>query len=291
MVALALLLLTAQDFAGTKACAVCHFAIASTQAATHHARALSLGTDGRWAFGAGAQAVTYVSQAGEDAYIEHGLSWYKKKGALALTPGHTSTDGVVYRTFAPNASILRCFQCHSTGRLALTASRAVVPAEAGVHCESCHGAGATHAAKPARDNIVSPSRRTAAEINDLCGQCHRMPPAQGVATNFESPWNVRHQPVYFSQSACFLKSGGKLSCISCHEPHQDTKPRGDDKCVECHAQTKHLFNVSSKSCVTCHMPVVNPSPLLGFANHWIGVYRLSGPGANLLRPIQQRPRR
>jgi hypothetical protein len=31
--------------------------------------------------------------------------------------------------------------------------------------------------------------------------------------------------------------------------------------------------------------------LLGFTNHWIGVYRLMGTGANLLRPIQQRQRR
>jgi len=197
----------------------------------------------------------------------------------------------LYRTFAPDSNILRCFQCHSTGKLGLTESRSIVPGEAGVRCESCHGPGAMHAAKPGRDNIVNPSRLTAAAINDLCGQCHRMPPAQGAATNFENPWNVRHQPVYFSQSACFLKSAGKLSCISCHDPHQDTKPRGDEKCAECHAQTRHVSNVSNKSCVTCHMPVVNPSPLLGFANHWIGVYRLTGPGANLLRPVQQRSRR
>ena len=66
---------------------------------------------------------------------------------------------------------------------------------------------------PARDNIINPKRLSAAELNTLCGQCHRMPPARGVATNFENPWNVRHQPVYFSQSACFLKSEGRLSCI------------------------------------------------------------------------------
>ena len=54
---------------------------------------------------------------------------------------------------------------------------------------------------------------------------------------------------------------------------------------------KHTANVADKSCVSCHMPAVNPSPLLRFANHWIGVYRLSGPQANLLRPVQQRTRR
>lgn len=291
MVGLALLLFAAQDFAGSRSCAACHSGIARTQAATHHAQALGRTHDGRWAFGAGAQAVTYVSQSSEDTYVEHGLSWYKKTGQLALTPGHTAKEGVTYRTFAPDSSILRCFQCHSTGTLRLTASRAIEPGQAGVRCETCHGAGAAHAAKPERGNIRNPAKLTAAEVNDLCGQCHRMPPARGVATNFENPWNVRHQPVYFSQSACFLKSEGKLSCISCHNPHEDTKPLGDAKCAECHAKPKHTTPVADHSCVTCHMPLVNPSPLLGFTNHWIGVYRLTGPGANLLRPVQQRARR
>jgi cytochrome c554/c'-like protein len=288
LVGLAFLLLAAQDFEGSRSCAVCHSEIVRTQAATRHAQALGRTRDNRWAFGAGAQAVTYVSQADEDTYIEHGLSWYKKTGAVALTPGHTSKDGVRYKTFAPDANILRCFQCHSTGKLRLLDSREIRPAEAGVRCETCHGVGAAHAAKPARDNIRNPGKLSAAAVNDLCGQCHRMPPARGVATNFENPWNVRHQPVYFSQSACFLKSEGKLTCISCHNPHEDIKPKADAKCAECHAKPKHTTAVSNNSCVTCHMPVVNPSPLLGFANHWIGIYRLTGPRANLLRPVQQR---
>lgn len=199
--------------------------------------------------------------------------------------------GVAYKTFAPEANILRCFRCHSTGALGISESRAIVPAEQGVHCEACHGAGAAHAAKPSHDNITNPKRRTAAELNDLCGQCHRMPPARGVTTNFENPWNVRHQPVYFSQSACFLKSGGKLSCLGCHNPHEDTKSAAAVKCAECHPKPSHSVAVSNTSCVSCHMPLVAPSPMLGFTNHWIGVYRLTGTGANLLRPVQQRPRR
>ncbi len=114
-----------------------------------------------------------------------------------------------------------------------------------------------------------------------------MPPAEGVATNFDNPWNVRHQPVYFSQSKCFLQSGGKLSCNTCHNPHENAKPAANEKCSGCHGAPKHKVVVAKQSCVACHMPVVKPSPLLGFSNHWIGIYRLTGKGANLLRPIQQ----
>lgn len=291
MVTVAFLLLTAQDFAGAKSCAVCHSEIAAKQSGTHHAKALSLLPDRRWAFGAGAQAVTYVTQSGEDTYLEHGLSWYKRSGGLALTPGHRTPAGVTYSTFAPDANIIRCFQCHSTGKLAVSATRSIEPAELGVRCEACHGAGGVHAAAPRSDNIANPRRLSAVQVNELCGQCHRMPPAKGVSTNFENAWNVRHQPVYLSQSACFLKSEGKLSCLSCHQPHEDTKPAADAQCATCHAQPKHLSPVLNKSCIACHMPVVRPSPQLGFSNHWIGVYRLTGVGANLLRPVQKRTSR
>ena len=291
MVAVALLLFTAQDFVQAKSCAVCHSGIAAQQSTTHHAHALHLQPDHRWAFGAGAQAITYVSQTSADTYLEHGLSWYKKSGSLALTPGHRTPTGVTYQTFAPDANLLRCFQCHSTGQLQLTSSRSIAPAETGVRCEACHGPGAAHAAAPAPANLGNPRRLTATQLNDLCGQCHRMPLAAGVSTNFDNPWNVRHQPVYLSQSACFLKGQGQLSCLSCHSPHQDSKPAADNQCAACHAKPKHLASVSNKSCVSCHMPVVNPSPLLGFTNHWIGVYRLTGSGANPLRPLQQRTSR
>lgn len=291
MVAIFWLLATAQDFAGAKACAVCHSEIATSQQTTHHANALATTAPNRWAFGAGAQAITTVSQLNEDAYLEHGLSWYKQTGATALTPGHRTPVGVTYPTFSPEANLLRCFQCHSTGKLQLTAARAILPAEPGVRCEACHGPGAAHASAPAATNIQNPRRLAASQLNDHCGQCHRMPPAQGVATNFENPWNVRHQPVYLSQSACFLKSEGRLSCLSCHQPHSDAKVAVDGQCMTCHQKPKHTANVSTAACVSCHMPVVKPSPLLGFANHWIGVYRLTGPGANPLRPLNQRPGR
>jgi hypothetical protein len=265
------------------ACAGCHPKQAATQSRTAHARALSF-AGGRWAFGAGVQAITYVSQIDEDHYLEHGQSWYKRSNGLALTPGHHDAQGVRYRTFAPDAAILRCFGCHSTGRLTLGAGRAVQPAEPGVRCEACHGPGAEHTRKPSAANIVSPKRMTPAQISDLCGRCHRMPPAGGVETNWVNPWNVRHQPVYLSQSACFLKSG-KLSCVNCHDPHEDRSALRDGKCAECHSGVRHRTKVAGQSCVACHMPVVRPSPLLAFTNHWIGIYR----SANRLRPLAKPP--
>lgn len=275
---IALLLAAVVPYTGAAVCANCHSSIAASQGATGHAGALKL--DGpRWAFGAGLQAITYVSQADEDHYLEHGLSWYRRAKALDLTPGHMNATGVRYRTFASDSAVLRCFQCHSTGALKLGQGRSIQPNEPGVRCETCHGPGGDHVKDPVKVKPRNPRNLTSVEINELCGECHRMPPAAGVTTNWDNPWNARHQPVYLSQAPCFLKSKGRLSCLTCHPPHGGPAVNADTRCQACHEHVAHKTKVSGRTCVSCHMPDVSPSPLLRFANHWIGIY-----GANPLRP-------
>jgi hypothetical protein len=100
-----------------------------------------------------------------------------------------------------------------------------------------------------------------------------------VAIDWSDPWNVRHQPVYLTRSACFQESAGGLSCQGCHDPHEALR-RNDtafynEKCVACHSVENHPPAVVCRSepgCVSCHMPAVQPQPELAFHNHWIGVY-------------------
>ena len=276
--------------AGSEVCKPCHPAQIAAQSKSGHARALApapAGSPGQWAFGAGEQAITYVSQLDEDWYIELGLSYYSKTKTMALTPGHSNSGGVRYRTFDPAGDILHCFQCHSTGPLALGAGQKIQPSELGVRCESCHGPGAAHAAsKGARGTIENPKRLTAAELNQLCGSCHRKPPTPLEDTDWTDPWNTRHQPVYLSQSACFRKSGGALSCLTCHAPHAPLSRVATEynkRCAGCHAAVRHRSTLGARTCIECHMPGVQVSPELRFTNHWIGVY---AQGATL-RPRRQ----
>ena len=225
--------------------------------------------------------MTFVSRADEDFYVEHGRSFYTRSGSMGLTPGHSSPAGVRYRTFDPDAAILRCFSCHSTGPLRLEPGSRVMPSETGVRCETCHGPGVAHAQSGGREVVANPSRMSAKEINDLCGACHRKT-SDDEYTNWNEPWNVRHQPLYFAQSRCFLESAGKLSCFSCHPPHESVSRSAEQysrKCVSCHAGVQHKTAVQD-SCTSCHMPVVELNPHLRFANHWIGVYAPGEP----LRP-------
>jgi len=229
--------------------------------------------------------VTFVSQADADNYVEHGLSYYTASKSMALTPGHRTPAGERYRTFDPSAAILRCFQCHSTGPLALGAGSKIEPSEPGVQCETCHGPGAAHAesAQPIRN----PKRLSAAGLNDLCGGCHRKTAAAGEATDWTNAWNTRHQPLYLSKSACFTRSNGALSCLTCHAAHAPLSRVSADydrHCAACHAKPRHTAAVAGRSCVECHMPAVAPQPNLKFANHWIGVYEASNPLRPKARP-------
>ncbi len=265
--------LLAQQYEGAGACGRCHGGIAASQEKSGHARALAAGgTRGEWEFGSGTHAKTWVKQLDERHYLELPQSWFRQTNRMGPTPGHTGQDGVRYRVFDPGAQILRCFACHSTGVPAVKEGGSIHPHEHGVRCESCHGPGAAHVkAGGGKYNIENPGRYQATAINEQCGSCHRQP---GADARWDDPWNVRHQPVYLAESACFLQSGGKLSCISCHQPHQAlSRDRGAYAaiCAGCHKSVQHRAKVSG-DCTGCHMPAVAASPDLSFTNHWIGVY-------------------
>jgi hypothetical protein len=255
----------------------------------------------QWAFGAGQQAVTFVSKLDDDSYAELRTSFYPSVG-LALTPGHHNHHprsvaealGVRYKTFSPRSEILSCFGCHSTGLPSLGESLEIRPAELGVRCESCHGPGREHSElvprgeiDAARRAIGNPSRLAASAQMDFCGQCHRPPASEGAAIDWSDPWNVRHQPVYLTQSQCFQNTAEGLRCTDCHDPH-DPLRRNDAayynaKCASCHnAASRPPAQVcrAEPGCASCHMPAVRPQPELVFHNHWIGVYA----AADTLRP-------
>ena len=280
------------QYVGHQVCAGCHPQQSAGQAQAGHAHALAPAPKdaiGQWAFGAGLKAITYVSQMDRETYLEHGLSYYPERKVMGITPGHSNSEGRRYRTFEPAATALRCFRCHSTGPLKLGAMHQIEVAEPGVHCESCHGPGQDHVKRAgATGTIFNPKRLTASELNTFCGTCHRK---AGDISDWSNSWNVRHEPAYLSQSACFRKSG-EMTCLSCHNPHVPlirASQQYDTRCSGCHAGVRHRVAVSSRACVDCHMPQVPTNAGLKFTNHWIGIYRRENPSVPLRRPGKTLP--
>ncbi|HYM10419.1 MAG TPA: multiheme c-type cytochrome [Bryobacterales bacterium] len=292
---LSLLLAAAgSPYAGAAACRQCHAAEFAAQSATAHAAALAHSKapqPGGWAFGAGAQAITFVSRLDAENYLENGKSWYRSLQGYALTPGHRNTTGQRYRTFDPSAAILRCFACHSTGPLALGPDEAIIPHELGVRCEACHGPAADHARDPAHHHPRNPATLSADQLNALCGECHRMPAAATDSTDLRNPWNARHQPLLLAASRCFRESKGRLSCLTCHQPHAALERRlvvYDAACKSCHASPRHSRPILGRACAECHMPAVRPQPELAFANHRIAIYAPADPLSPVTLPVRAR---
>jgi hypothetical protein len=239
-----------------------------------------------WAFGAGEQTVTFASRIDRDWWVEHYFSYYAATGRMGVTPGQQGRPakalreaaGLIYKALDAREGIVRCFRCHSTGPID-TSRGTIEPAETGVRCEACHAEGGAHAQAGDPKLIRNPKRMTAAQLNEFCGECHRPPAARGTQIDWNFAWNVRHQPVYLGQSACFRKSQGALSCLTCHRPHAALERDAayyNRVCASCHPAAH--TDAAMYNCTDCHMPRVSPQPALRFTNHWIGIY---GEGARL----------
>jgi predicted CXXCH cytochrome family protein len=205
------------------------------------------------------------------------------------------------------------------------------PLPEGVDCQRCHGPGARHVelassgktrSEQIRAAIVNPARLTAGPQLDICQQCHleatsgRLPqavarfnrpaysfrPGEHLAdflVHFDHPAGSGHDDKFeivsaayrLRKSACFQKSGGRLTCTTCHNPHR--APEGDEAtakyrtaCRGCHNQVAAPHpDLASSNCVTCHMPKRRTEDVVHatMIDHLIQ----RKPRENLLAPLQE----
>lgn len=196
-------------------------------------------------FGGGRQAVTPVLELNGE-WVEHRVTWYAASSKLSLTPGHSfstpADPAIALGIVQSSTNAQRCFGCHRTDDTP------------GVHCAACHDPQAEHPA---------PASRAIA----LCAKCHRSPSplAASPTPEVDDPMSVRFAPVGLQASRCF--TSGRLTCVTCHDPHQAAKPNVDAACQTCHPKTSHAAKIVN--CAGCHMPKASPAPFLTFTDHRI----------------------
>jgi hypothetical protein len=112
----------------------------------------------------------------------------------------------------------------------------------------------------------------------LCGECHRSPTDPLASRPEQIPNLARFAGTALAASKCYQRSGGQLSCVTCHDPHNNGLRAGDQACQGCHTGKPGRWKVcpvnQQSGCVSCHMPL-QPVDLpvdRKFRMHWIKTY-------------------
>ena len=255
----------------------------------------SAAADLEWEFGSGNHAHGYLARLEDGSYVDCRLNWYRQPGKWDFASGQDKPTRTLLESPLGRpinqGQLNRCFSCHAT---ALRASQRIQPgvtqeeiklvpdrSVAGVQCEGCHGPRAAHvAAFRDRKPTPRPPQLSAKEINTLCAECHSrsdLDPNHAVVSRFQ-PWGLE-------RSRCYQASSGRLSCLTCHDPHADavTDPGYyNTRCLSCHspaAVAKKEARATCKAgqkdrCVSCHMPRDDEGMLhVTFTDHRIRVVR------------------
>ena len=271
----------------------------STYSVTDGTRTISVPI--RWTFGQGMQ--TWVFER-DGQFYESLMSYYPSTKGLGTTVGDESLVPHTLEEAAGRAlrhgDTKDCFVCHSTN--AVSKGQLMLDSlQAGVTCEHCHAGASTHLLDAMQGVFDSapPSikKMSSEEISNFCGQCHRTW-EMVVRNHTRGVVNVRFQPYRLANSKCFDGADPRISCIACHDPHQNLVRNDsayDGKCLACHA-TKDSSNagvkpvaalqaagthanakacpVATSNCVSCHMPKVQlPGGLITFTDHQIRVVK------------------
>ena len=245
----------------------------------------------RWAMGASSSiGQTYILEKDGELY-ESRVSYFRELNALGPTLGSANSvpanlNEALGRLMTLDDK-LGCFGCHSTNA---TSGRQLTleKLKPGVQCNHCHERTESHLvamvtsgndAQSEIPSVLGGGGLAAEQVSDFCGQCHRtwaqivMQPNLGIG-------NVRFQPYRLAGSKCYNADDPRISCLACHDPHQELVAETtsyDSKCQACHGGGKpgaKACRVEKSNCASCHMPKLElPGAHYKFSDHRIRIVK------------------
>jgi len=257
-----------------------------------------------WAFGTPRVGQSYLFKREDGRYYEARVTYFETLNNLGFTPTRdlTSPKDVEEAMDRPISSteVSRCFGCHTTASSIgdkFDEQNLIL----GVTCEACHGPGAKHVAAmkdfmkgdlgaASHGDIFNSAHLDPVDSVEFCGACHstwwdvKISGGKGVATTRSAPYRL-------VTSKCWGKGDARLTCIACHDPHQQLQTDSaayDHACLKCHVNTTGAkpgadhpgaaCPVSTKNCTSCHMQKVYvPEMHSNFTDHRIRIAREGEP--------------
>lgn len=252
--------------------------------------------------GSGRRGRTYLFEQ-QGYWFEAPINWYAKKHLWDMTPHYLSAQQMPL-TLPVDPG---CLHCHASGAAhSLPDARNHYAAEpfaaGGITCAACHGDAAEHLASRGKMRMLDLDTLQPARRDSICLNCH----LEGQAAvaregrrieDFAPGDNLSDFTLFFVyratdesgaratsqweallKSACKQKSGARMTCTTCHDPHGSPAPeervefyRG--KCLQCHNSgafaAKH--HPENRDCTACHMarPPSNDIAHEQVTDHWI----------------------
>lgn len=241
-----------------------------------------------YVLGSGNHARSFLHRTPQGRLLEMPVNWYPENGGtLAMSPGYDRPDHMDMR----RAIGFQCAFCHNgyakiKGNSLLDDPIFEGELPEGIDCQRCHGPGREHASSGGRGKILNPKKLSPTRQMEVCMQCHlettsfSLPnsivrfdkpifsynpsePLENFILHFDHPQSAPQKDKFeiassayrLRQSKCFLGSNDKLTCTTCHDPHNKPAANVDSACQSCHqniaVNSKHP---AKQDCATCHMP-------------------------------------